>query len=543
MPDWLKELSECIQKDKKIGLVGSKLIYADGRLQEAGGIVWRDGNAWNYGRLDDPDKPEYNYIKEVDYISGASILIDKEIWDKLGGFDERFAPAYCEDSDLCFSIRKLGYKVVLNPFSVVVHFEGVSHGTSTNSGVKQYQVVNAEKFKNKWQLELQNQVADPSGLFLARDRSKNKKTILVIDHYVPTFDKDAGSRTIFNFLDTLCGLGFSVKFIGDNFYPEEPYTQILQKMGVEVLFGEYYQNNWGKYLLENNNYINFILFSRSHTSKKYLQFIKQNRINVSTLYYGHDLGFIRLEQQYNITLNKRLLSEIKDSKQNEEYMYNNVNMSLVCSTIEQSLILDFWPNVNTTLVPAYFFPTDIAIGNLNGRNGLLFVGGFSHYPNIDAMIWFLDFIYKSLDDVGMTLRIVGSNIPQNLLKYKDKFKNLEFFSNISDKELKNLYNISKIVIAPLKQGAGIKGKVIEAMSYGVPIVGTDIAYEGLPNLERLHLARCNNVDSFIEEVHNLLNNRELWLKRSQDGLLYIKQNFSKENMTSVFKDTFKSDFS
>ena len=119
---WLSSLVRLIESDGTIGMVGSKLVYPDGRLQEAGGIIWSDGSGWNYGRLDDPDKAEYNYVKDVDYISGAAILLSVKLWKQIGGFDERFAPAYCEDSDLAFEVRKAGYRVVYQPLSKVIHF-------------------------------------------------------------------------------------------------------------------------------------------------------------------------------------------------------------------------------------------------------------------------------------------------------------------------------------------------------------------------------------------------------------------------------------
>jgi GT2 family glycosyltransferase/ubiquinone/menaquinone biosynthesis C-methylase UbiE len=183
--NWLRTLVELMENDESIGMAGSKLVYPDGRQQEAGGIIWNDASGWNYGRLDDPEKPEYNYVKEVDYISGAAIMIRSDLWKQIGGFDERYVPAYFEDSDLAFEIRNHGYKVVLQPKSVIIHFEGISHGTDVKSGVKSYQVKNKEKFIDKWQhILMKDHFNNADHVFFARDRSKNKKTILVIDHYI-----------------------------------------------------------------------------------------------------------------------------------------------------------------------------------------------------------------------------------------------------------------------------------------------------------------------------------------------------------------------
>ena len=109
--NWLEPLIETIEREK-VGAVGAKLVYPDGKLQEAGGIIWNDASGWNYGRYDDPDKPEYNFVREVDYCSGAALFVRRDLFENLDGFDRRFKPGYYEDVDLCFSIRKLGYKVL-----------------------------------------------------------------------------------------------------------------------------------------------------------------------------------------------------------------------------------------------------------------------------------------------------------------------------------------------------------------------------------------------------------------------------------------------
>jgi len=149
-PGWLSNMINLIDDDPKIGITGSKLIYPDGRLQEAGGIIFNDASGWNYGRLQDPTNPQFNQSREVDYCSGASLMIRQDLWHQLGGFDVRYAPAYYEDTDLCFAARDAGYKVFYCHNSEVIHHEGITAGTDIGSGYKAYQAINKKKFQAKW---------------------------------------------------------------------------------------------------------------------------------------------------------------------------------------------------------------------------------------------------------------------------------------------------------------------------------------------------------------------------------------------------------
>lgn len=158
---WMDGLVALLEEDSGVGLVGSKLVYPDGRLQDAGGIVWNDGTCWIYGRWDDPQKEKYNSAREVDYVSGACMMIRKELWDSIGGFDERYCPAYYEDTDLAMEVRKRGYKVVYQPDSVVVHFEGISCGKNVKRDTKRYQEINRQKFFRKWESVLKAEYPEP----------------------------------------------------------------------------------------------------------------------------------------------------------------------------------------------------------------------------------------------------------------------------------------------------------------------------------------------------------------------------------------------
>jgi GT2 family glycosyltransferase len=149
-PGWLGELVHTFDAFPDAGIVGARLLFPDGRLQEAGAMVFRDGIASQYGRKRDPRRPEFSCVRRVDYCSAAGVLIKKSLWDQLGGFDEHFAPAYYEDTDLAFRVRRAGLQVLYQPRSCIVHYEGISHGRSLRRGPKAHQVVNHRRFVERW---------------------------------------------------------------------------------------------------------------------------------------------------------------------------------------------------------------------------------------------------------------------------------------------------------------------------------------------------------------------------------------------------------
>ncbi|MBQ1189186.1 MAG: glycosyltransferase family 2 protein, partial [Lachnospiraceae bacterium] len=353
-PGWLSSLVNLIESDPSIGMVGSKLVYPDGRLQEAGGIIWSDGSGWNYGRLDNPDKAEYNYVKDVDYISGAAILLSTELWNQLGGFDDHFAPAYCEDSDLAFQVRAAGKRVVYQPLSKVIHFEGVSNGTDVNgTGLKRYQVENSKKLKEKWAEEFKKQSVNTGNPnpFRARERSQRKPVVLIVDHYVPTFDKDAGSKTTYQYIKMFIQKGYQVKFLGDNFLHEEPYSTVLQQMGVEILYGPEYQAGIWDWIMKNKDEIDFAYLNRPHIATKYIDFIKQNT-DIKIIYYGHDLHFLREFREYELTGDIQKKRDSDYWKSIEFTLMEKSEVAYYPSYVEEEAIHAIKPEINVKAITA-----------------------------------------------------------------------------------------------------------------------------------------------------------------------------------------------
>lgn len=160
-PGWLEYLVAFAETREDCGAIGSKLIYPDGTLQEAGGMIFSDGEGRNFGRGENPDALPYNTVAEVDYCSGASLMVRTALFMKYGGFDERYAPAYSEDADLCFRLRQDGYRVFYQPKSCVVHHESKTAGKDENSGFKKYLPINRRKLVEKWKEQLLLQDESP----------------------------------------------------------------------------------------------------------------------------------------------------------------------------------------------------------------------------------------------------------------------------------------------------------------------------------------------------------------------------------------------
>ena len=545
---WLRALVELIRSDTTIGMVGSKLVYPDGRLQEAGGIIWSDGSGWNYGRLDDPDKPQYNYVKDVDYISGAAILLSNDLWKQIGGFDERYAPAYCEDSDLAFAVRQAGYRVVYQPLSKVIHYEGVSNGTDVQgAGLKRYQTENTEKLKAKWAEELSKQCENTGNPdpFRARERSMGKPILLVVDHYVPTFDKDAGSKTTYQYLKMFLKQGYVVKFLGDNFAHEEPYSTALEQMGVEILSGAEYEAGIWDWLKDHGKDIVAAYLNRPHIAIKYVDFLRENT-DMKLIYYGHDLHYLRESRDYALTLDPERRRAADYWKGIELSLFYKVDMSYYPSCVERDAVRAEDETIPVKDIVAYVyeeFRKDIP-QNFAEREGILFVGGFAHPPNVDAVLWFAKDVYPlicgRMREAGQEppkFYVAGSRMTEEIKALEQTDPGIIVKGFVSDEELLQLYDTTRLVVVPLRYGAGVKGKVVEALYNGAAVVTTSIGAEGIPQAEDM-MVIADQAEAFAEAAAGIYSDPDACQALSERTQTYIRQYYSVDAAWNVIADDF-----
>jgi len=531
MPGWLDALLEAFRGRSDVGAVGSQLLYPDGRLQEAGCIVWNDGSGWNFGRSDSPDRPMYNYIREVDYCSAASLLVPRALFNSLGGFDELYAPAYSEDSDFAFRLRERGYKVLYQPRSRVVHFEGVTHGRSLSNGMKAWQVRNQQKFLARWRSVLSSQhMSNGEHVLRARDRAHGREVALVIDHYVPEPDRDAGSRTVLCIIRGLLQLGMVVKFWPHNLYFNPGYTEALQDMGVEVAYGADI-GTFGKWLADNANDLDYVLTCRPHVAAAFLPDLTPYP-RIARLYYGMDLHFSRMRLQGKEQSDLVVLRQAQRMEALERSVWRDMDVVLYPSNQESEYAAATEPGVAARTLLPYCFEQFAALRPPPTDPVLLFVGGFAHQPNQHGLMWFLDQVLPIIRMQVPTARlvVVGSNPPADIAALNSTLVSVR--SNVSDHELRELYRTARVAIAPLRYGAGVKLKVVEAMCEGLPLVTTAIGAQGLPGLEDI-VSVCDEPTAFADAVCQLLSADTVWSDRAVAQLDYAAARYSE----AAFRDS------
>jgi GT2 family glycosyltransferase len=524
LPGWLDALAESFRSFPRAGLVGSKLLYPDALLQEAGAIIWRDGSAWNYGRNDDPNRPQYCHARQADYVSAASIAVPAAMWRDLGGFDERYAPAYCEDSDFALRVRAAGREVWYQPLSKALHYEGRTSGTDTSAGVKAHQVVNGARLFLRWREDLARYRPNGEAPYFERERGVAKRA-LVIDAVTPTPKQDAGSVTTTLTLRLFAELGYKPYFAPqDNMLFEPANTPPLQALGVECAYAPY-ELSFDEFIRRYGALFDAVLVYRVPVLEQVMEGLRRYAPRAPVLFHTMDLHFLRLQRQAALDGSEATALAAAQMKAKELGLIRRVDCTITHSVFERDLLAAEAPEAPCVVWPFMFDFFGTAAG-FAARRDFVFLGGYRHAPNVDAVRFFATEVLPLIRAREPQARfiIAGANPGPEV----QALAGPQVVVTGMVEDLRDVLDAARVFVCPLRFGAGTKGKISTAMSYGLPVVTTTCGAEGMELVEGKDVLVADDPAALAAACLRVYRDRALWRRLSAAGQQLVREKHSPE---------------
>lgn len=532
--NWLENLLFATEKYSDVGVVGNKIVYENVSLHSAGGIVWQDATLSLYGDRACADEPEYNYVRSVDFCPAIALLVRRELFQQLDGFCDHYDSVMYAIADFCFAIRQLGYKVFYQPKVKLVYRynpdypeTGVELSSTLfssweeSSAVKQ--TLDQNKFASKWHNELVRHLSPKAeNLELAARRLLPKSRILIIDTLVPAYDKDSGSNRLFKLMQILQKLGYHLIFLPDYGHEQEPYTSELESLGIEVLYFTHEQSDWQKRLQKRLSIIDIAWVCRPELCEKYIPILHQ-KPDIKVIYDTIDLHFLRLKRQWELlSAQAKIESENEWQKMQalEVQFARTADVTVVVTEVEKD-ILEGFEAKRVQVVPNIHVAYNHNIPSFADRRGLLFIGGYYHKPNVDAVIWLCQTIMPLVwqEQPDMQLTLLGSNPSPAVKALANKHVTVPGY--IQDVEPYFLSH--RLFVAPLRYGAGMKGKIGHSLSYGLPTITTAIGAEGMGLTSGVDALIADEPEAFAKDILQLYNDQKLWQTISQNSPKAVAQ--------------------
>ncbi len=510
-------------------------------LQESGGIVFIDGSGWNYGRGQQAENPEYLFLREADYCSGACIALKTSYFHEIGALDERYAPAYYEDTDLAFKVRESGLKVLVQPLSAVIHHEGITSGTDTSSGTKKYQLINQKKFVERWQAELKSQperISNPDdhAQVLGASQHGARGRILFIDATTPEPDKDSGSVRLTNLMQCCRDMGYSLTFFADNRDYAGVYTRNLQRAGVEVLYHPWL-DSLHDFFRDRGGEFDYIFISRHYIAINYISLLKRYCPGARFIFDTVDLHYLREQRLADLEQSLPLKRTAQQTRRAELSVIKAADATLVVSTVEKAVLEKDAPGEKVHVLSNIHQVPGRDKG-FTDRKDIYFVGGYQHPPNVDAACWFVNDIWPLIHQQLPTMRfhLIGSKAPERVRALSGE--GVVFHGFVES--LQAFLSDCRLAVAPLRYGAGVKGKVNMSMAHGQPVVATPAAVEGMFAEHERELLVAADAESFAREVVRLYQDEDLWNRLSAASVQNVEAHFSLATARASLEALFNS---
>jgi O-antigen biosynthesis protein len=466
---WLQPLLDTFAVGPRVAAAVSQLRFLDDTLAEAGAVIWRDGQGSNYGREQSPADWRYRSVREVDYGSAASLMVRRDAFEQAGGFSAAFAPAYYEDVDLCFTLRAGGHRIVYQPRSIVYHTEGASYGSNARDGSRALQERNRRIFADKWHAVLQ-QHYEPleSDVDAAARRLAGDRTIVLVDEHVPFTDRDAGSRRVWFLTELLLARGHHVIFASIDETEYEPYSAALRERGVDVFAG---LNERGLDALSRLR-IAVAWLCRPAPAARYAAAFR-TACGAKIVFDTVDLHYVRLQREERIA---NRTTDWQAMREREIAIARSADATVATSETERELLVERGV-ASVFVVPVIEPLPQTPAPGFDDRHGIVFLGNYAHAPNADAAQYLAEtvmpLVWARLPGVRLTL--AGAD-PTRMVRALAG-TNIDVTGYVDDPAA--LLATNRVFAAPLRFGAGVKGKIIYALAHGIPVVTSPVGAEGI----------------------------------------------------------------
>ncbi len=536
-PGALGAAVDVLREDASAGAVGGRIEALDGRLQEAGNIVWRDGSCAGYGRGENPEDAAFRFRRQVDYCSGAFLTFRTAQFRELGGFDEAFAPAYYEESDFCLRLRREGLRTIYEPRIKVRHYEFASTGGLQAAVALQEK--NRALFREKHAEFLKGQAdADPARTLRART-SNGHPNLLLIDDAVPHASLGGGYPRCRHIVSLLSQMPLNVTFFPMHF-PNDNWDEVYRTLpeNVEVLLNRG-RSGLAQLLAERADFYNYVMVSRP-TNMAFFNQVLQSLprearqfdivYDAEAVFAGRELLWRELQgESIGEDEKKRVISE-------ELELAAEASAVLTVSGAEAGLFRE--RGHDRVLVLGHGLEPVAEPAPFDARKGLLFVGALKdeHSPNVDSLLWFVCNVLPLIEREipGIDLAVAGHTAAPSLFSIERP--NIHMKGRLET--LDSLYRDSRVFIAPTRFAAGIPHKVHEAAAHGIPAVVTPLLARQLGWRHEREVLVGENPESFAEQCLRLYRDAELWERISAAGREAVARDCSTERFRQTLEELF-----
>jgi predicted nucleic acid-binding Zn-ribbon protein len=365
-----------------------------------------------------------------------------------------------------------------------------------------------------------------------------RRTVLMVDAYYPRPDKDSGSLDQVAFVQIFQTLGYEVCFAADlELGVETPYREKLASMRVKCITYPEYQSIEG-YLKRHANEVALCFLSRVHFGTRHIGAIRQLCPEASIIYNTIDLHHVRERRQAELAGDSEGLLRAKETYIAEVAATRDADATIVVSSREAAYWQAEIPEAEIFMVPLI---RDYKVGRRGGfgdRRAIVFIGGFKHVPNIDAVTYFLDEVWPLVRAVmpDVEFRVIGADLPESLSTRSDP--GVKFIGYVED--LEEYFAGIRLTVAPLRYGAGAKGKIVSSLAYGVPCVASSIASEGMGLKDGVNVMVGDSPMTFAEKIVSLYRDRDMWTAQSDNGMKLISERHSLSHGVDLMRNIVQS---